>query len=80
MRNPFTTHPRDVGETYLEHGLFASRYGVKMTLGGVAALIHAVFPFLFEKTGSRITRELHAALERSAARAVPAAQDVEVLR
>lgn len=69
MRNPFTAHPRDVGETYLEHGLFACRYGAKMTLGGLAALIHGVLPFLFTTTGSRITRELNATLEESSARA-----------
>jgi hypothetical protein len=69
MRNPFTAHPRDVGETYGEHCLFACRYGVKMTLGGIAALVHGLFPFLFQKTGSRITRELAETLERSAARA-----------
>ena len=69
MRNPFTEHPREVGETYLEHGAFACRYGVKMTLGGIAALIHGFFPFLFQKTGSRITRELNATLEESQARA-----------
>ena len=64
MRNPFTAHPRDVGESYLQHGLFACRYGVKMTAGGLAALVHGIFPFLFQTTGSRITRELHASLER----------------
>jgi hypothetical protein len=69
MRNPFTAHPRDVGETYLEHGLFACRYGAKMTLGGLAALIHGVLPFLFRTTGSRITRELNATLDESSARA-----------
>jgi hypothetical protein len=69
MRNPFTAHPRDVGETYLQHGTFAFGYGVKMTLGGIAALVHAVFPFLFVKTGSRITRELNQILDASAARA-----------
>jgi hypothetical protein len=69
LRNPFTAHPRDVGETYLEHGVFACRYGAKMTLGGLAACLHGVFPFLFQTTGSRITRELAASLEASAARA-----------
>lgn len=69
MRNPFTAHPADVGETYLEHAAFACCYGAKMTLGGLAALIHGFFPFLFQATGSRITRELHATLEQSAARA-----------
>jgi len=62
VRNPFTAHPHDVGESYLEHGAFACRYGAKMALGGVAAFLHGVFPFLFKTTGSRITRELHATL------------------
>ena len=69
MRNPFTAHPREVGETYLEHGRFACRYGAKMILGGIAALLHGLLPFLFQTTGSRITRELNAALEESRARA-----------
>ena len=68
MRNPFTSHPREVGETYLQHARFACRYGTKMTLGGLAALLHGLFPFLFKTTGSRITRELNATLEASAAR------------
>ena len=65
MRNPFTAHPRDVGETYLQHAIFACRYGAKMTLGGLAALVHGMFPFLFESTASRITRELAERLEAS---------------
>ena len=69
MRNPFTAHPHEVGESYLEHALFACRYGAKMTVGGVAAFLHGIFPFLFRTTGSRITRELNATLDASAARA-----------
>lgn len=68
MRNPFTAHPREVGETYLQHAGFACRFGAKMTTGGIAALLHGLFPFLFKTTGSRITRELMATLEASAAR------------
>ena len=68
MRNPFTAHPREVGETYLEHGLFACRYGAKMACGGVAAFVHGLFPFLFKATGSRITRELGETLELSRSR------------
>jgi hypothetical protein len=30
-----------------------------MLCGAVAALVHAVFPFLFEKTGSSIITRLH---------------------
>ena len=69
MRNPFTAHPHDVGETYLEHGVFACRYGAKMAWGGIAAFVHGIFPFLFQKTGSRITRELNDTLDASFARA-----------
>ena len=69
MRNPFTAHPHEVGETYLEHCLFACRYGAKMAMGGAAAMLHGMFPFLFKTTGSRITRELNATLDASAARA-----------
>ena len=69
MRNPFTAHPHDVGESYLQHGAFACRYGARMTCGGIAALLHGVFPFLFQTTGSRITRELNDTLDASAARA-----------
>ena len=68
MANPFTAHPREVGETYLQHAGFACRYGAKMAAGGFAAMLHGVFPFLFKTTGSRITRELNATLEASAAR------------
>ena len=68
MRNPFTAHPRDVGETYLEHARFACRYGAKMTLGGLAALVHGVLPFSLT-TGSRNTRGPGAPLEESSARA-----------
>lgn len=65
MRNPFTDHPNTVGETYGEHAAFATRYGLKMTLGGLAAIVHGLFPFLFRTTASRITDELAETLERA---------------
>ena len=71
MRNPFTAHPTEVGETYLQHAGFACRYGARMTLGGLAAIAHGLVPFLFRTTGSRITRELNALLESSQARQAP---------
>ena len=77
MRNPFTAHPSEVGETYFEHGLFACRYGAKMTLGGIAAFVHGLLPFLFQTTGSRVTRELNATLEESRARAAARRDDAQ---
>jgi hypothetical protein len=44
-------------------------------------VLHGSFPFLFQTTGSRITRELNATLEESRARRQrPARQPVKVLR
>jgi len=58
MPNPFTAHPASVGETYVQHFRFASRFGLRMLTGGAAAAIHSVFPFLFVTTASRINDEL----------------------
>lgn len=49
----FTQHPRSIGESYLQHMRFALTYGSKMIAGGLACIIHAIFPFLFETTGSQ---------------------------
>ncbi|MEO8676041.1 MAG: DUF6356 family protein [Casimicrobiaceae bacterium] len=58
MTNPFTAHPASVGETYVQHLRFALRFGASMTLGGIAAIVHAIFPFLFQTTASRINDAL----------------------
>jgi hypothetical protein len=56
--NIFTQHPASVGETYFEHMRFAARFGGRMTLGGMASLLHAVLPFCCVTTGSRTSDEL----------------------
>jgi len=56
----FTRHPASVGETYGEHLAFASGVGSRLILAGMACLLHGVFPFLFERTGSRAIIDLHA--------------------
>ena len=58
--NPFTDHPASVGESYPEHFHVATRFGVRMIAGGVAAVIHGICPFLFKTTGSRTIEALHA--------------------
>lgn len=55
----FTEHPASVGETYSEHLERATRFGLRMVLAGLACLVHAVFPFLFVRTGSTAVDELH---------------------
>ena len=68
MSNPFTEHPHAVNETYGEHFGFAFKFGVKMTLGGLAALVHAVFPFLFITTAGKINDELQVMRQTSPGR------------
>jgi hypothetical protein len=60
--NPFTRHPVEIGESYGEHFGTAARFGLKMIGGGLACLVHAVFPFWFERTGSETVRELNSTL------------------
>jgi len=67
--NPFTSHPASVGETYGEHCMFAFGFGARMVLGGAAAMIHAVFPFLCVTSGSRTLDELNALRARGARKA-----------
>lgn len=55
----FTEHPASVGETYTEHLRSACSFSASMISGGVACLIHAIFPFLFMTTASSTVRELH---------------------
>ncbi len=55
----FTKHPASVGETYGEHLVMATGFGVRMIAGGIACLIHGLLPFLFVKTGSSRIAQLH---------------------
>lgn len=55
----FTDHPQSVDETYGEHLVMASSFGLRMILGGFACLIHGLLPFLFVKTGSQQIGALH---------------------
>jgi hypothetical protein len=55
----FTDHPESVGESYVEHLGMASSFGFAMLKGGLACLVHGIFPFLCTTTGSRTVRALH---------------------
>jgi hypothetical protein len=57
--NPFTRHPRDIGESYGEHMGRAASSGLRLIGSGLACLVHAVFPFLFERTASETIRDMH---------------------
>jgi hypothetical protein len=55
----FTTHPQEVGETYVEHLAAAGGFGLKMIAGGIACVVHAIVPGLFITTGSGTVKKLY---------------------
>ena len=57
--NPFTRHPASVGESYGRHFGVATRFGATMILGGLGAILHGLFPWMFETTGSRTVTRLY---------------------
>jgi len=57
--NYFTAHLSNIGESYGQHFLHASYYFVMLLTAAICALIHAILPFLFEKTASQIISKLY---------------------
>jgi hypothetical protein len=71
IRQLFFDHPTSVGETYAQHFRVATRFGWRLTRGGLGCMVHGLLPFAFKSSGSDTVRDLHAELvaKRSAARA-----------
>ena len=55
----FTEHPASVGETYGQHMATASSFSIRLLAASFCCAVHAILPFMFEKTGSRMITELH---------------------
>lgn len=55
----FVQHPQSVDETYFQHLRFAGWFATRLMLAGLAALVHAVIPALFEKTAGRLIAEMY---------------------
>ncbi|MCT2559788.1 DUF6356 family protein [Tsuneonella sp. YG55] len=75
VRDLFTRHPASVGETYGEHLVHATGFGVRMMLGGLACVLHGLLPFLFVRTGSRQISRLHGAMVTGRAKPLPGVRD-----
>lgn len=58
----FTEHPASVGETYRGHLLRAAWFSSRLAGAAVVCFLHALFPFLFVRTGSQIISQLHIAM------------------
>lgn len=59
MLRPFTDHPSSVNETYFQHMGTAFGFGGRLVLGGLACLVHGLFPWLCTTRGSDTIRHLH---------------------
>ena len=71
----FLAHPRRVGETYFEHQKVACSFSIRLLLAGVACLIHAVVPGLFERAASSTVFALRDEMERRIARQIVPCRD-----
>jgi len=59
MLRAFTDHPDSVGETYLEHMDSAWGFAATLFVAALCCFLHGVFPFAFQKSGSRRIVTLH---------------------
>jgi hypothetical protein len=80
FRRLFTEHPHSVNETYFEHLLMACSFSYRLVGAGFACLVHALFPFLFVKTGSRMIDVLHDEMVRNRVRNTALGQVRELRR
>ena len=73
MKTPalFTRHPASVGESYAGHLRSAGGFGLTMLVAGLACLLHGLFPFLFERTGSEAIRRLYERMVLNRSRMAP---------
>ena len=75
LRALFRDHPASAGETYGEHMTAASGFAVRLFAAGLVCAVHAILPFLFEKTASAMVQGLHDRMvaNRRRSRGIPAA-------
>lgn len=63
FRKLFLDHPREVGESYGEHFVAASRFGLRLMGAAGAAFVHALVPALCKTTASSTVRRMAAELD-----------------
>ena len=59
LKGKFTAHPATVGETYGQHFVSAMGFSLSMLRAAFCCGVHALLPFMFEKTGSDCITELY---------------------
>ena len=59
LKQKFTEHPATVGETYGEHFGTAMGFSLALLKAAFCCGVHAILPFMFEKTGSECITGLY---------------------
>ena len=81
LRQLLNEHPATVGKTWGEHAATAWGFAWRLQVAALAALVHALLPFLCAKTASTLITDLHGRMvthRQSAARGdVPVAVAAE---
>ncbi len=72
---PLTAHLRHVDETYLQHMRHALSFAIWLLLAALACFMHALLPFLFEKSGSDIVCRMHERMVLNRHKLTPRAND-----
>lgn len=82
VHHAFTEHPRAQRMTYCEHFKRAAWTALRMAGGAAALVVHSVFPFVFQTTGSDTVRALHGELKEAAGLDVAAGpkEDIQELQ
>ena len=64
MKNIFTHHPKQAGESYLQHFLFSFGIGLWLLFCSLVAMSHAIFPFTFTLTTSSNLKKINAIMQK----------------
>ena len=54
-----TKHLRAIDKSYFEHLKDALYYGFRLLIGGIGAILHAIFPFILTTIASDTINDLH---------------------
>lgn len=75
----FTEHPNSVNETYTEHLQMSGSFAIWLFAAAFCAVVHAILPFMFEKTASGIINKLYGRMVSNRVVKQPRSETAEVL-
>jgi hypothetical protein len=61
----FNEHPKQNGQSYQKHFMNSMYFGLCSMVCALIFFLHAIFPFLFEKTGGNVVKHLQNYTEHS---------------